>query len=135
MKMINSLSDTAKSMLKWMLILFAVLGIAGSAVVFMIGKGYLFFPYWLGLLLGSLLSALKLVLIEKSLNQTADMNGGKASGYASLQYILRYVLTVAFLITAFLLPQYVNLFGVIAGILTLQFSAYGANFENKRKLK
>lgn len=80
--------------------------------------------YALGLMTGCLLSEVKVVLLEKSIDRSADMNGGVAQGYASLMAILRYVLTVAVLLLVFFFREVFGLIGTITGILSLQAAAY-----------
>lgn len=90
-------------------------------------------PYTLGLLLGGLLSVSKVILLEKSLEHSLDMEGKKAQGYAGLQATLRYLLTIGVFLLVFLFPHVFGLFGAIIGVLSLQGAAYLTNFVlNKR---
>lgn len=81
-------------------------------------------PYALGLLLGCLLSAAKVILLEKSIGRSVDMEGKTARGYASLMAALRYLLTIAVLLLVFFFRDVFGLFGAIIGLLSLQAAAY-----------
>lgn len=80
--------------------------------------------YALGLLLGCLLSAVKVVLLERALDRSMDMEGAPAKGYASLMAVLRYLLTIFALLPVFFFRDVFGLSGVIIGILSLQAAAY-----------
>ena len=109
--------------------------IIGLAVIFWI---YSFEPplaYFLGLMFGTGISALKLRLMAKSIEKTLDMEQKDAQNYARLQYVFRYFLTLIAIIPAILLRDYIGLIGLILGMLSLQFAAYIAGIIERRAEK
>lgn len=133
MALLKDLSETSKIMLKWLLIFIFAAWLLGSGVLIIIQKADIILQYILGVLLGGVFSALKLVLMERSLSKSADMQSVRSSGYAAAHYVLRYLLTVGVLVLAMIMRNTFNFFGVIIGILLLQFSAYLATYEIKKK--
>ena len=123
-----ALSKTGAIMCKALVALFVLLLIAGLLVIRFLYAFERPLPFAVGLLLGCALSALKVVLLEKSLSRSLDMAEKDANNYSSLQAILRYGLTVAVMLSAVFLPRYVGLFGLILGVLSLQPSAYITSF-------
>lgn len=82
-------------------------------------------PYTVGLLTGCLLSAVKVVLLEKVLERSLDLQEEKpAKNYAHLQSLLRYLLTIVVLLSVVAFPRVFGLWGMIVGVLSLQASAY-----------
>ncbi|MCL2166734.1 MAG: hypothetical protein FWH49_05540, partial [Clostridiales bacterium] len=80
--------------------------------------------YAVGLLAGTLLSAVKVALMERSLNRAADI--GEFTGarnYGVVQVMLRNMLTLGFFLLVFFFRPVFGLFGAIAGILALQPAA------------
>jgi len=114
-------------------LLFGILLVAGLLVSTLLFPFEKPLPYFLGLLMGSLLSAAKVILLEKSLGNSLDMEGTNARNYAGAQAVLRYFLTILVLLPVFFLPGIFGLFGTILGILALQFAAYITGFRLKGK--
>lgn len=135
MTLLKDLSETSKIMLKWVVILIFASCLLGAGVLMIIKHTDIIFQYAAGVLLGGVFSALKLVLMEKSINKSTEMQSARSSGYAAAQYILRYFLTIGVLVFAMFMKNIFNFFGVIIGILLLQFSAYFATYEIKKKDK
>jgi len=79
-------------------------------------------PFALGVFLVSALNVLKVYMLERTVQKTLDMddvNTGK--NYVRIQYLLRYFLTGLILVVAALTP-FINIWGAIIGIFTLQIS-------------
>ena len=129
------MTKTASVMCKTIAILFLILLIIGLAVILLLCPFELPLPYGAGLFLGCALSVLKVILLEKTLNKSADMESKHAQVYASLQVLARYTLTAAVLLGAVFFPKIIGVFGVIFGILTLQISAYITSHIINRKVK
>lgn len=120
----TGLSATAKIMLAVIAALFgALLGI-GLAVTLLVYRFEAPLAFGVGLLAGCALSAVKVILLEKALTKAVDMGKQKAQNYTRLQVIARYGLTTLVLLGAVLFPKVIGLFGIIAGILTLQLASY-----------
>jgi len=80
--------------------------------------------YALGLALGGAVSAVKVVMMEKSLGKIADAGEGKqAKSMAQLYSVGRMFLTVAVMALGAVVPFF-GLFGTIAGVVSLRFAAY-----------
>lgn len=118
-------------------------GVAGLTVLFLlVGLVVIQFIYpfepplafSLGLVLGSLLTVFKIYLLQRSIQQAVDQEEHAAKNYATLQFLLRHGLTLGFLVLC-VLSDHVGLFGGILGFLTMQFSAYIANYLLSRKEK
>ena len=126
-------SETAATMVLVIDGLFCLLLAVGLVVIFLIYPFEKPMLFATGLLLGSLFSVAKVLLMEKSLNRTADGEQKTAQNYAALQAILRFGLTIAVLLTAVFFPKVVGVFGLVAGVLSLQLAAYitAALLKNK----
>jgi len=129
----EKISKTAATMLIAVAGLFGALLLAGELVIFLAYRFEGPLPFGTGLFLGSALSAAKVVLLEKALSRAVDMETEKAKGYARLQMLLRYGLTLLVVLSAVLFRQAVGLFGMIAGLLTLQLASYIANIALRNK--
>jgi hypothetical protein len=129
-----SMSRTARLMLGSIGAIFACAMAAGLAAIKFAYPFEQPGPFAAGLLAGCLLSAAKVLLLEKSLAQAVEReSGAKAKNYASAQALLRYVGTILVLGCAVLLPRVFGVFGIIAGVLSLQLSAYIASALLKRE--
>jgi len=83
-------------------------------------------PFALGVLLTSALNVLKVKMLERSVNKIVNMeNVESGKNFARLQYLLRYFLTGIVLVAAALTP-FINIWGAIIGIFTLQISIIAA---------
>lgn len=118
------LSETARIMCTAVAGLFAGLLALGLLIIFLIYPFERPFPYAMGLLLGCGLSAVKVVLMERSLEKTVEMDGKTAKTTGSLHSLARYLLTIAVLLAVVFCKGFFGLVGTIAGVLTLQIAAY-----------
>lgn len=133
--MFDFISDTNKRVLKTLFVL--------SVIAFFVG--FLFVPkygsivmaksmpsYGLGILLGYALSCIRLVLLEKSLNKSVEMEKESASNYARLQYMVRYFLTLAILIVV-AVTDVASLLGTLIPLLLVQPAVYIVGIKEKEK--
>ena len=79
--------------------------------------------YSIGLFIGCLISLAKIILLEKTLSRAVEL-GKQAKNYAALQATLRYFATIAAIVPAFIFRNTIGVFGVVAGLLSLQISAF-----------
>jgi len=130
------ISDTVRIMLYAIIGLAVFFALVGIAIIFFLYPFERPLPFLTGLAVGAMLSVAKLFLMEKSISKTLDMENERATGVARLHFLLRYLLTGVVLVPVVLYPRYFGLFGTLAGILTLQLSAYvyGA-IERRREEK
>lgn len=85
-----------------------------------------------GILYGAIFSALKVILLEKTLNKAVDMSAQKATNYIRIHYVLRYFLTFAILGIAVYRSDIMDIYGVIIGFLVLRPAIYLVNSKNNR---
>ena len=126
------LSPTSQSMFKIEIIVFSALlalGVAIHFVIYPFERPQLFIP---GLILGCATSALKIVLLEKALANSVSM-GRHAAVYGALQAFLRYFVTIAVLVPAFMFRAHVGIVGVVAGLLSLQVTAFITTISTAKK--
>lgn len=129
------ISDMAKKLIIIQLILTAAAFVIGAFLIPSDGSFSLAVSipsYGLGLALGFIFSALKLILLEKSLSKSVDMNKDSAQTYARFQYMLRYFLTFGVLVAAAVIKP-ISLLGTIIGIIMTQPAALIAGFSENRK--
>ena len=120
----SGLSKTAKVMCAALAALCAFLLAAGLSVILWVFPFEPAAAYAIGLVAGTLLSAAKVVLMERSLNRAADI--GEFTGarnYGLAQVMLRNMLTLGFFLLVFFFRPIFGLFGAIAGVLSLQPAA------------
>jgi hypothetical protein len=79
--------------------------------------------YAAGLFAGCAFCAVKILLLDRTLTRAVDM-GSHAKNYVSLHAAIRYIGTVVAFVPALAFPKIFGLFGVIAGILSMQLAAY-----------
>jgi|GEM_PF-2135176 len=85
--------------------------------------------YATGIAAGCLLTAVKIVMLEKAINTSLDMGTKiKAGATGTLLFAMRFALTGAVLFVAFRFPAVLGRFGTIFGIISMQLSAYTSNF-------
>ncbi len=121
-----NLSDTTKKMLTALLCLCVIAGILGVlAIVFLYKSENTFIfsvKYVFGLAAGYIFSCFKMLLLEKSIKKSVDMEKNDASAYARGQYILRYFLSFAVLVVLALISP-VCLLGAAIGMVLVQPAA------------
>ena len=115
-------------MAKWMILMIcaAAIGliIIGTAIYRSIDALY----FAIGVILTSSLNVGKVWLLERTVQKTLEMDD-PASGknYVRINFLLRYILTgivlaAAGLVSVYVDPPFINIWGAIAGIFTLQIS-------------
>ena len=113
--------------------LFCALLLAGLLVIILAYRFERPLAFGVGLFLGCALSAGKVVLLEKTLSKAVDMESEKAKNYARAQMLLRYGLTILVVLGAVFFKEAIGLYGIIAGLLTLQLASYIAHFALRNK--
>lgn len=113
------LSEIAKRMI-FTIGLLTLIFIAAAAVYY---RSLDCLPFVWGTLLGALVSAAKVVLLERAVDRALGMDKDRAGNYVRLQHLLRLALSGAVLVLAALAPH-LSLWGAAAGILSFQISLY-----------
>jgi len=114
------LSDIAKKMILIVCISVSVIIVIG-VVCF---RSLSCLPFVLGVLLGGLLNALKIIMLDRVVDKSVKMEEKKASNYAWFQSLLRFVLTGAVLAIAAIFLDYWGIWGAVAGILTMTVATF-----------
>lgn len=116
------LSKTAKSLIINIVIYALVLNIG-----YIVLKDFFSYQYNVtfiyGIVLGSLFSIIKVVLLEQTINKAVTFDEKSAQGYMRSMYTLRYFLTGGVLLLS-ATNSSIDLFGTIFGIISLQFAVY-----------
>lgn len=86
---------------------------------------------FIGYLFGTVFSILKLILLEKSLESSLNMEKNRAVSYTRFHYSLRYILTGAMLFIAASNKEKISLVGVIVSLITLRPALYLVNLRKK----
>ena len=124
-----ALSKTAKIMILSAAVICLALLIMGLIVINFIFEFEKSGAYATGLAAGCLLTAVKIVMLERAINISLDMGTKiKAGAVGSLLFATRFILTGAVLAVAFIFPDILGRFGTVFGIISMQLSAYSANF-------
>ena len=82
----------------------------------------------IGVVLTSSLNVGKIYMLDRSVRKTLEMDSPSSGKiYVRLQYLLRYFLTGAVLlgaglVTVYVEPPFINIWGAIAGVFTLQIA-------------
>jgi len=103
------------------------------ALVFIIGgivfhRSILALYFALGVIITSSLNVAKMYLVERTVNNTLEIENQESGKiYVKLQFLLRYVITIAVLlgvglINVFVYPPFISIWGAIAGLFTLQIA-------------
>ena len=119
--------DSAKT-LKQIITIVVALGVIALGIGMFFANSIL---YWaVGIALGTFVSVLKVVMLEKTLNKAVDMAPEDAKNYTRSRYTFRMVLTIALVAVAIKIP-YINVIGLIVGLLLIQPAVYIVNFINR----
>lgn len=127
------LSETAKKL---------ILSLAGLSVIafgigaILIGTGCFFTDnilyYLLGIVVGFLFNAVKVVMMSNTIEKAVDMSPKDASNYVRIQYSSRFFLTLIVLVASFKIP-FIDASGVVIELLLLQFASYITNILLNKK--
>lgn len=120
------LSDLAKRMI-WTILIIGFVFIIGSVIYY---RSLDFLPFFFGVSLGSVVSIVKVFLLDNTVNKALSMDKTGAGKYVSLQYFIRFFLTGVVLYIGAVVPD-INLWGVAAEVIAFQLATYGIKFANK----
>jgi uncharacterized membrane protein YiaA len=76
-----------------------------------------------GVLFGCIFTIIRLRLMDLSVQKAVQKDPGKASGYFTRQYILRYIMSIAVLVVAALEPS-ISLYGTMLAMFSLKVATY-----------
>lgn len=120
-KTLGGLSAIAQKMIR------TIIGIAliASVAAFLYYRSRAVLPFLTGVLLGSLTSILKVILLERAVDKAMTMEKKQAGNYVSLQHILRLFVSGLVLFLGAVVPA-ISLWGVVTGILAYQIGVYSS---------
>ena len=122
-----TLTDTVKKLLTNISLHFFVVLIFGTlinAVIRFDGQA----AFVTGLCLGTAVSAVKVLLMERGINKSLSMKSVSAGVYAVLQILFRNLLSAGVLVCAALIGG-ISIWGVAAGLSLLQSAAIAMKFK------
>ena len=128
----KKISPTAARLMICVAAITALFWVVGLVVILFFHRFAPPLSYTAGLAVGGAVSAWKVYMMQRSFESLAGKPGEKANNIGTLFFLVRYLLTAAFLVVAFLLPGWLNPVGAVGGIVSLQFASYAtAAWERK----
>jgi len=127
----NNLSPASKNIIKF-LIMLSTAACIGGLIFYQTIDSYSI-GYLLGIFIGTVLSIVRIVLLEKALNKSVDMKASQATNYTRLQYLFRYLITIAVMVFVGVMHPTINLIGALIGLVNMQFAAYLHSFLGSSK--
>lgn len=124
------ISELAKRMISTVLII-GLICILGSVIYY---RSLGFLPFFFGVILGSIISIIKVFLLERAVDNALSMEQNKAMAYVSIQQLLRLVISGVPLFIGAVVPQ-ISLWGVFAGIMAFQIAIYNIKFTSEKGVK
>lgn len=126
MERMIKLSELAKQTIAAILVI-AFTFLIGSLLYY---RSLDFIPYMIGLVLGSVVSVVKVMLVERAVEKALRMDQQRVGGYVGGQYLLRMLLTAVVLIIGALV-SWISLWGVAAGVIAFQLGIYLVQLRNR----
>jgi len=117
----TSVSNASQKMIMLMYILFIVECVGA---LFFFGTVNNSIGFFIGAFIGTSLSVFRLILLEKALAKSLDMEKKVASSYMNRQYFFRYLVTAICLVVIAINHPRINLIGAGLGLINMQASAY-----------
>ena len=91
-------------------------------------------PWILGVVLGFAFTVCRLIWLDSTIRTAVEKEAKDASRYMRGQYVLRYLLSIAVLVLAALVPQ-ISLFSTMIAMFTLKIATYIQGFLEKKTPK
>jgi len=121
----SNLSKTAKVIIRNIAILGAVEIAAGIVLIIALFNATFIPGHVLGVIFGSLVSVLRVMHLEKSINKSMELADKVASvRYFRLRYFLRILMTIAAIVVALLLNPFMNFISAAVGLFNMTLGAY-----------
>ena len=125
-------TETAKALIKGIIILSIIGIIAGIIVCIIIDANPLF--YAIGVVIGMVLSVAKVIMLENTIGKVILLEEkNQARNSMRLAYMSRLMLTAVLLFCALFFFGLSGIAGAAVGTLALTFSAYGIKFLSKEE--
>jgi len=131
-----NISYTSRRIIMIMIVLAALISL-GGAVFFHNGQAedpiLLAMHFSFGVLLTTCLNCVKIILLEKTAARVVELNDeARGKNFARMQYFFRFLLTIAVFLAAAFVP-FIDLFGAIFGIFTMQLAMYVWRFTSPKE--
>lgn len=121
--LVFSISETSRNVLKSIAAISLVFLGIGVLVILFLFEGRSLYSYCAGIIFGAVFTCLKFMLLERTLNRSANMPSKNAQNYVRLHYMFRYFLTgVALVVCALRSP--ICLLGFVLGLFSLRPAVY-----------
>ena len=89
-------------------------------------------PYILGIVFGSLIGILNFYELAITLEKSVKMAPAKANRFATIKYMVRFMLTAVVLFIAIRSPQ-LHVLGAVFGLLSIKFVVYTMNLLSDKE--
>lgn len=121
---------TLSNIAKRMILTISIVSVGAIIASFIYYRSLAFLPFMIGVVLGSLTSIGKVILLERTVNASLSMDKKDVGKYVSLQHLIRLFLSGAVLLLGALIDG-ISLWGVAVGILAYQIGAYSTKAATK----
>ena len=122
----DSVVELIKKIYKYVIIIYLFFSLA--FFFFMGSKGI---SIVIGFTFGTLISILTFFELARTTARVVTMDPGKAKGYATRHYFLRFIVTGVVIYISITAP-YINAFGTFLGLLLIKFVIYFTNLFNDK---
>jgi len=123
-----NLSSTTKSILIGIPVFSALGAVIGAFIV----PSAFVFNFLGGVAIGAVVSALKVLLLERAVNKAVEMDAQKASIYMTAGYLPRYALTGLGIFASWFFLGLFGIIGAVVGAMALTISAYTSRLFEAR---
>ena len=89
-------------------------------------------PFIIGLIFGSLISALNFVELANTLTHAVYMPPSKAQTFTTAKYFIRYIVTAVVLYVSIVAP-YINVLGTIVGLVSIKLIIMVTNLMSNKQ--
>ena len=117
-------------------LVFRIIKITAIIAIVLIAIIYFLFdnpmPIITGVVFGSCFGILNFYDLSLTLIKASTMNPGKANGYTTMKYLVRYVFMGIVLLIS-IKADYIHVIGILSGLLLIKFVIISTNLFNDKK--
>ncbi|WP_338535843.1 ATP synthase subunit I [Helicovermis profundi] len=124
--MMNEIKKLQANIFKWVILLFTISSVL-TLVFINDPKRFI-----IGLLFGTLISALNFIELSKTIEKAVTMDPAKAQLFSSLRYFVRFIITGVVLFVS-IKASYINVLGTIVGLLLIKLVILITNLLNNKE--
>ncbi|BEP30244.1 hypothetical protein HLPR_25750 [Helicovermis profundi] len=122
----NEIKKLQANIFKWVILLFTISSVL-TLVFINDPKRFI-----IGLLFGTLISALNFIELSKTIEKAVTMDPAKAQLFSSLRYFVRFIITGVVLFVS-IKASYINVLGTIVGLLLIKLVILITNLLNNKE--